>query len=96
SVQYIKEKVSGTCSFIEQNTEYLIPIAQNINVEEELKKLNADLEYAEKFLQSVLKKLANERFVSNAPEQVVAVERKKQSDAEEKIRMLKEQIANLQ
>ena len=96
SIQYIKEKVSGTCSFIEQNTEYLIPIAQNINVEEELKKLNADLEYAEKFLQSVLKKLANERFVSNAPEQVVAVERKKQSDAEEKIKMLKEQIANLQ
>ena len=65
-------------------------------MEEELKKLNADLEYAEKFLQSVLKKLSNERFVSNAPEQVVAVERKKQSDAEEKIKMLKEQIANLQ
>ena len=43
-----------------------------------------------------LKKLSNERFVSNAPEQVVAVERKKQSDAEEKIKMLKEQIANLQ
>ena len=65
------------------------------DIEEELKKLHADLEYAEKFLQSVLKKLANERFVSNAPEQVVAVERKKQADAEEKIKLLKEQIANL-
>ncbi len=94
-IEYVTEKVGGTCSFIEQNIEYLIPVMQNMNVEEELKKLHADLEYAEKFLQSVLKKLANERFVSNAPEQVVAVERKKQADAEEKIKLLKEQIANL-
>ncbi len=94
-IQYVSEKVSGTCSFIEQNVEYLIPIAQNINVEEELKKLNEELTYTESFLQFVLKKLSNERFVNNAPEQVVNVERKKQSDAEEKIKLLKEQIANL-
>jgi len=95
SIQYITEKVSGTCSFIENNVEYLIPVSQNINVEEELKKLNGELEYAEKFLKSVMGKLSNERFVNNAPEAVVNVERKKKADAEEKIRLLKEQIANL-
>ena len=96
SIQYVTEKVSGACSFIENNTEYLIPMAQNINTEEELKKLQADLDYAEKFLKSVMGKLSNERFVNNAPEAVVAVERKKKADAEEKIRILKEQIAGLQ
>ena len=94
-IQYIAEKVPGTCSFIENNVEYLIPVASNINVEEELKKLNADLEYMEKFLKSVMGKLSNERFVNNAPEAVVNTERKKKADAEEKIRILKEQIANL-
>ncbi len=95
-IQYVAEKVAGTCSFIENNVEYLIPVADSINVEEELKKLNADLEYMEKFLKSVMGKLSNERFVNNAPEAVVNVERKKKADAEEKIRILKEQIANLQ
>ena len=94
-IQYIAEKVSGTYSFIENNIEYLVPVAQNINVEEELAKLNADLAYMEKFLKSVMGKLSNEKFVNNAPEQVVAVERKKKADAEEKIKILKEQIANL-
>lgn len=94
-IEYVSEKISGSCSFIEQNIEYFIPILKNINVEEELQKLNADLAYAEKFLQSVMKKLSNERFVNNAPADVVAIERKKQSDAEEKIKLLKEQIANL-
>ena len=95
-IQYITEKIAGTCSFIENNVEYLIPVADNINVEEELKKLNADLQYMEKFLKSVMGKLSNERFVNNAPEAVVNVERKKKADAEEKIKILKEQIANLQ
>lgn len=95
SIQYQEEKVGNAISFIEQNVEYCIPIADNINKEEELAKLNAELAYAEKFLQSVLKKLSNERFVANAPEQVVAIERKKQADSEEKIALLKEQIANL-
>ena len=94
-IQYIAEKVSGTYSFIENNIEYLVPVAQNINVEEELAKLNADLAYMEKFLKSVMGKLSNEKFVNNAPEQVVAVERKKKADAEEKIKILKEQIENL-
>ncbi|MCQ2272659.1 MAG: valine--tRNA ligase [Bacteroidales bacterium] len=94
-VEYVNEKVPGAVLFIEQNTEYFVPFADNIDKEAELKKLNDDLAYAEKFLQSVVKKLSNDRFVQNAPEQVVAVERKKQSDAEAKIKLLKEQIAAL-
>ncbi|MCL2289397.1 MAG: class I tRNA ligase family protein, partial [Bacteroidetes bacterium] len=89
------EKPAGTVSFIENNIEYCIPLTDTINVEEELKKLQEELKYTEGFLQSVVKKLSNEKFVAGAPEQVVASERKKQSDAKTKIVMLKEQMANL-
>ena len=68
---------------------------QIFNVEEELKKLEADLKYQEGFLQSVMKKLSNEKFVSKAPAQVIEMERKKQADAETKIAALKESIAAL-
>lgn len=94
-VEYITEKMLGAILFIEQNVEYFVPFAENIDKDAELKKLNDELAYVENFLQSVLKKLSNERFVQNAPEQVVAVERKKQADAEAKIQLLKEQIAGL-
>lgn len=77
-------------------TEYAVPLGNNINVEEELKKLDADLKYQEGFLQSVLKKLSNEKFVNNAPAKVIEMERKKQADAEAKIATLKESIAALQ
>lgn len=77
-------------------TEYAVPLGNNINVEEELKKLEADLKYQEGFLQSVLKKLSNEKFVNNAPAKVIEMERKKQADAEAKIATLKESIATLQ
>ena len=73
-----------------------MPLGNNINVEEELKKLEADLKYQEGFLQSVLKKLSNEKFVNNAPAKVIEMERKKQADAEAKIATLKESIAALQ
>jgi valyl-tRNA synthetase len=66
-----------------------------LNVEEELKKLQAELDYTKGFLNSVLKKLSNERFVSSAPETVVAIERAKQADAEAKMKVLEEQIASL-
>ena len=65
------------------------------DIEEELKKLNADLAYYEGFLATVEKKLSNEKFVANAPEMVVAIERKKQSDAQEKIDAIKASIAAL-
>ena len=70
--------------------------AASFNIEEELKKLEADLKYQEGFLQSVLKKLSNEKFVNNAPAKVIEMERKKQADAEAKIATLKESIAALQ
>ena len=66
-----------------------------MDASEEIKKLEADLQYAEGFLQTVMKKLSNERFVNNAPQNVVDIERKKKADAEEKIRIIKEQLAKL-
>jgi len=95
TIEYVSEKPIGSVSFIENNVEYCIPLENTINVEEELKRLNDELKYTEGFLQSVLQKLSNEKFVSGAPEQVVNNERKKQTDAETKIFMLKEQILNL-
>ncbi|MFW5706449.1 MAG: hypothetical protein ACOC12_00890, partial [Bacteroidota bacterium] len=73
-----------------------VPVSQDIDVEGELQKLRQELEYQQGFLAAVMKKLSNERFVSGAPENVVAIERKKQADAESKIRVLEEQITNLQ
>ncbi len=72
-----------------------IPIDQNIDVEEEKKKLKEELEYTKGFLISVSKKLSNERFVSNAPEQVVAKEKQKQKDAEERIVVIEKQLKSL-
>ena len=66
-----------------------------MDASEEIKKLEADLKYAEGFLQGVMKKLSNASFVNNAPQKVVDMERKKQADAEEKIRIIKEQLAKL-
>ncbi|MDE6143199.1 MAG: class I tRNA ligase family protein [Muribaculaceae bacterium] len=91
-IREVSEKPAAAASFIAASTEYSIPVAANINVEEEIKKLEADLEYHEKFLAGVRKKLANEKFVANAPEQVVALERKKESDALEKIAAVKAAI----
>lgn len=96
TIRYVTEKVPGSISFIEQNTEYYLPLGDTINVEEELEKLQNELKYTEGFLNSVMKKLSNEKFVSGAPEHVVAIEKKKMADAEEKITILKEQINNLQ
>ncbi|MDR2972255.1 MAG: valine--tRNA ligase [Bacteroidales bacterium] len=95
TIEYVPEKPAGSVSFIENKLEYCIPLTDTINVEEELKRLREELKYAEGFLQSVVNKLSNEKFVAGAPEQVVANERKKQSDAETKIVMLKEQIEHL-
>lgn len=95
SINIINEK-SGVCaSFLVGTTEYAIPLGDSINVEEELKKLEADLKYNEGFLQSVMKKLSNEKFVNGAPAAVVENERKKQADAESKIATIKEAIAAL-
>ena len=70
-------------------------MGENVNVEEEIAKLEKDLAYYEGFLASVMKKLSNERFVNSAPAQVVANERAKQADAEAKIAAIREQLAAL-
>ena len=95
AIDSVATKAEGSASFMVGTTEYAVPLGNLINVEEELKKLEADLKYNEGFLQSVLKKLSNEKFVSKAPANVIEMERKKQADAESKIASLKESIAAL-
>ena len=95
AVNIINEKNGICASFLVGTTEYAIPLADSINVEEELKKLEADLKYNEGFLQSVLKKLSNEKFVNGAPAAVVENERRKQADAESKIETIRQAIAAL-
>lgn len=95
AIQTVATKADGAAAFMVGTTEYAVPLGNLINVEEELKKLEADLKYQEGFLQSVLKKLSNEKFVSKAPANVIEMERKKQADAETKITALKESIAAL-
>ena len=82
-------------TFMVGTREYAVPLGSMIDVEAELAKAEAQLKHLEGFLAGVKKKLSNERFVANAPEAVVAMERKKQSDSEEKIAALKESIAAL-
>ena len=94
-IDYLESKDVDGASFIENKIQYSMPLKGLVDMDEEIKKLEADLKYAEGFLQNVLKKLSNERFVNNAPQQVVDIERKKQADAEEKIRIIKEQLAKL-
>ena len=95
AISKVEEKDATAAGFIVKTTQYFVPMEGKIDREAELKRLTADLEYYEGFLASVMKKLSNERFVSSAPEKVVANERAKQSDAEAKIAALKEQIAAL-
>lgn len=94
-ISFVTEKRGICASFMVGTTEYAVPLGGSINVEEELKKLEADLKYNEGFLASVMKKLGNERFVKGAPAQVVANEQKKKADAEQKIAAIKEAIAAL-
>ena len=95
-----KEKVeafgdASGVSFMVRTVEMSVPLTGLVDAAEELEKLKAALDYQEKFLASVRKKLSNERFVANAPEQVVANERKKESDSLSKIESLKAAIASL-
>ena len=91
-LNYTEDTIEGAFSFRVKSNEFFIPLSDNIDVEAELEKLRSELDYTQGFLKSVMGKLSNERFVNNAPEQVVSMERKKQSDAEAKIAVLEEQI----
>ncbi|MCO7185411.1 valine--tRNA ligase [Tenacibaculum sp. XPcli2-G] len=96
-INYVTDKVEGAASFRVKSNEYFVPISlDTIDVEAEITKLNAELKRAEGFLTGIQKKLSNERFVSNAPEQVIALERKKESDTLAKIETIKASLASLQ
>lgn len=95
AIQSVTEKAAGAVSFLVRTTEYAVPLGNRIDVEEELAKLEAELKYQQGFLASVLKKLGNESFVNKAPAKVIEMERKKQADAESKIKSIEESIAAL-
>ncbi|MES2761605.1 MAG: valine--tRNA ligase [Bacteroidota bacterium] len=92
---YTKEKVEGAFSFQIKTTEFYIPLAQNLNKEDEIERLTKELDYNKGFLKSVQIKLSNEKFVANAKPEVIEVERKKESDALFKIKTLEEQLSSL-
>ncbi len=94
-ISEVASKDATAASFLVGTTEYAVPLGSNINVEEELDKLQKELEYMQGFLRTVEKKLSNEKFVAHAPEAVVNGERKKKADAESKIATLQESIAAL-
>ncbi|KUL19684.1 MAG: Valine--tRNA ligase, partial [Proteiniphilum sp. 51_7] len=96
SLTIVAEKQAGAAGFMVGTTEYSVPLADKMDVEAELKKLKAELEYTEGFLLSVSKKLGNERFLQNAKAEIVENERKKKADAESRIAALKENIAALE
>ena len=94
-IAIVTEKDTNSAAFLVGTTEYAVPLGNNIDVEAELAKLNEDLKYMQGFLRTVMGKLGNERFVNNAPAQVVELERKKKADAESKIKSIEERIAAL-
>ena len=95
AIEVVESKDPTAASFMVGTTEFAVPLHDNINVAEEIEKLEKELQYTQGFLASVEKKLSNERFVANAPEAVVAAERKKQADALKKIQTLEESIKAL-
>ena len=89
------EKNPTASAFIVKTTQYFVPMSENINVEEEIAKLEKDLAHYEGFLRGVMAKLSNERFVANAPAAVVENERNKQRDAEAKLAAIRERMTAL-
>jgi valyl-tRNA synthetase len=95
SLEYVDDQVSGALSYRVNSNEYFIPISGSVNVEEEINKLEEELKYLQGFLRSVQGKLSNEKFVSGAPEQVIANERKKEADALAKIATIEQSLTSL-
>ncbi|MES2800131.1 MAG: valine--tRNA ligase [Bacteroidota bacterium] len=94
SMEYVSDKISNANSFIVQGNEYFIPFGETVDIEAEKSKLLEELNYTKGFLKSVQGKLKNEKFVASAPDQVVAIERKKEADALEKIALLEAKMAS--
>ena len=95
AIQVVTEKDATASAFMVGTDEFAVPLGNMIDIDAEIEKQETQLKHLEGFLAGVMKKLSNERFVANAPEAVVALERKKQSDSEEKIAALKESLAAL-
>ncbi len=95
AIQVVNEKDATASAFMVGTDEFAVPLGNMIDIDAEIEKQETQLKHLEGFLAGVMKKLSNERFVANAPEAVVALERKKQSDSEEKIAALKESLAAL-
>jgi valyl-tRNA synthetase len=95
-ISYMDSPLEGALTFRVKSNEYFIPISGTIDIEAEIKKIHEELNYTKGFLISVQKKLSNERFVSNAPEQVIALERQKEADAVAKIETLEKSLASLE
>ncbi len=95
AISLVEAKADGASAFMVGTTEYAVPLGNLIDVEAEIARMEAELKHKEGFLQGVLKKLSNEKFVNNAPAAVIELERKKQADAESIIKSLKESIAAL-
>ena len=95
AISVVEDKPADTVQFMVGTDEYAVPVGNLIDIAAEIEKQEAQLKHLEGFLTGVMKKLSNEKFVANAPEAVVALERKKQSDSEEKIAALKESLAEL-
>lgn len=95
SIEYTTEKAADTVGFVVNGIEYFVRLGDLIDVEAEIKKIEDEINYLNGFLNSVIKKLSNEKFVAGAPEQVVAMERKKQADAESKIAILQQRLDEL-
>ncbi|MCH2230780.1 MAG: valine--tRNA ligase [Crocinitomicaceae bacterium] len=94
-LEYTADKVENSNTFIVNGNEYFVPFGDTIDVEAEKAKLTEELKYTQGFLNSVQRKLQNEKFVTGAPEQVVAIEKKKEADALSKISILEEKISSL-
>jgi valyl-tRNA synthetase len=95
SIEKVAAKSAGSVSFLVKTREYAVPLLANIRVEDEIAKIEAEIKYTEGFLVSVMKKIGNEKFVANAKPEIVANERKKQADAETKLKTLQENLAQL-
>ncbi len=95
-IRNTSSKIENSLSFRIKSNEYYIPFSENIDIETEKKKIIEELDYTKGFLKSVQKKLSNERFVNNAPEKVIGIEKKKESDALLKIKTLEKSLKNLE
>jgi len=95
SLEFIDNSVSGAFSFVVKNNEFFVPFNEFIDTEQELNKLRTEVENRKGFLNSILKKINNEKFMANAPDKVVQLELKKKDDAESQIKILEDRITSL-